>query len=82
MATIMVRLRPDACRALKEISESTGQSVQDTLDRAIDDLRRKVYLEGLNADYAALRHDSKAWSGFRREVEDWDSTDADGLEDS
>ena len=79
MHTTTIRLRADAHRALREITESTGQSLQDALERAINDLQQKVYLEGLNADYVALRVNPKAWNEYRREIEDWDSTNADGL---
>lgn len=78
----MIRLRPNAHQTLKEIARVTGQSLQDTLDRAIDDLRRKVYLEGINADYAALQADPKQWEAHRKEAELWDTTSADGLEDA
>ena len=77
----MVRLRPLAHRTLKEIARMTGQSVQDTLDRAIDDLRRRVYLEGINADYAALQADAKQWEAHQKEADLWETTSADGLED-
>jgi hypothetical protein len=82
MTTTTVRLRAASHKALKEISEITGQSLQDALDRAIEDLRRKVYLEGLSADYAALRADPKAWQAHQQESSVWDATNADGLEDS
>lgn len=82
MSTITIRLRPGAHEALKEIANATGQSLQDTLDRAIEDLKRKVYLEGLNADYAALRQDPAAWAEFQKETSDWDVTNNDGLEDA
>jgi hypothetical protein len=81
MATTTVRLRFESHKALKEISELTGESLQEALDRAIEDLRRKVYLEGLSADYAALRADPKAWEAHQQETSVWDVTNADGLED-
>jgi len=77
-----IRLRADSHRALKEIASLTGESLQDALNRAIEDLRRKVYLEGLNEDYAALKEDSKAWQEFKNESADWDSTNLDGLEEA
>ncbi|HEY8750962.1 MAG TPA: hypothetical protein VIM11_23460 [Tepidisphaeraceae bacterium] len=77
-----IRLRPESHRVLKEIAQLTGESLQSALDRAIEDLRRKTYLEGLNADYAALRKDPKAWQEFQKELEDFDSTNNDGLEDA
>lgn len=81
MATSTIRVRRHSHEALKQIAESTGQSLQDALDRAIEDLRRRVYLEGLNADYAALREDSSVWAAFQKEAAEWDATNEDGLEE-
>jgi hypothetical protein len=77
----MVRLRPHAHQTLKEIARATGQSLQDALDRAIDDLRRKVYLDGINADYASLRADPKQWEAHQKELDVWEATSGDGLEE-
>ena len=55
----------------------TGQSVQDVLDQAIEDRRRKVYLEGLRADYAALSAKDRA--DLAKDVAAWDSTNLDGM---
>jgi hypothetical protein len=78
-ATTTVRLRPKAHKALKAIARVTGESLPEILDRAIEDLRRKVYLEGIRADYAALRDDQKTWEEFRNESAKWDVTNNDGL---
>ena len=80
-AAATIRLRPESHQALKEIAQLTGDTLQAALDRAIEDFRRKLYLEGLNADYAALRRDPKAWSDFQKELAEWDATNNDGLED-
>lgn len=80
--TTTIRLRAQSHRALKEIADSTGQSLQQALDRAIEDLRRKLYLEGLNADYAALRENPKAWQEHQEELALWDTTNNDGLGDA
>jgi hypothetical protein len=79
MTSPTIRLRPGSHLALKEIAHITGESLQDTLDRAIEDLRRKVYLEGLNSDYEKARADSKLWAEHQKELADWDATNEDGL---
>jgi hypothetical protein len=80
MASTTIRIRPSSHQALKEIAELTGQSLQDSLDQAIEERRRKLYLEGTNADYAALKRDPKAMAELKKEWEAWDSTNLDGLE--
>lgn len=80
MAATTIRIREKSHRALKEMAARTGQSVQDVLDQAIERQERLLYLEGVNADYAALAQDPKAFADFKREVELWDLTSNDGLE--
>jgi hypothetical protein len=82
MSHSTVRLRPNTHKTLKDIAGQTGQTVQDTLDRAIEELHCKVYPEGLNRDYEALRSDPKALAEHRQELTDWDVTNDDGLEDA
>lgn len=79
MATTTIRLKPATRKVLREIAEMTGASMQEALDRAVEERRRQLYLEGLNADYAALRQDPKQWERFREENAVWDVTNADGL---
>jgi predicted transcriptional regulator len=80
MAATTIRIRPKSHKALKEIAAITGQSLQDVLDQAIEEQQRRLYLEGANADYAALKENPKAWASFKKEMAAWDSTNLDGLE--
>jgi len=81
MMATTIRLRPDAHKALKEIADITGRSLQDALAQAIEDRRRRLYLEGLNRDFAAFRSDTKASEEYGKELAAWDRTNRDGLED-
>jgi len=80
MATTTIRLRPKTHAALKQIASTTGVSLQDALERAVEERQRVLYLEGLNADYEALQEDPKAWGEVQREAALWDNTNLDGLE--
>lgn len=80
MASTTIRIRAQSHRNLKEIAEASGQSLQDALDQAIEERRRAVYLEGVNADYAALN--PKARGDLQREIDLWDGAADDGLEGS
>lgn len=80
-STTMIRVRSATHQGLKKLAEITGQSMQDVLEQAVEEQRRKLYLEGLSADYAALKKDTKAASAFRRETEMWNATNGDGLEE-
>ena len=76
-----IRLRSNAYRALKQVARTTGQSLQNALEHAIEEFQRRLYLEGLNHDYATLNSDAKASAEFRRELEHWEATNTDGLDD-
>ncbi len=52
----------------------------ELLDRAIEAYRRHLFLEGLNADFAALRNDPVVWADEQAERAEWDATLADGLD--
>lgn len=80
MASTMIRIRPQSHRALKKMAAASGQSLQDVLDRAIEEHERKLYLDGVEADYAALKRDPKAWAEFQKEIAIWDVTNLDGLD--
>jgi hypothetical protein len=53
----------------------------DVLDDAVETYERRMFLEGLNRDFAALRADRNAWNQELAERADWDATLADGLKD-
>jgi hypothetical protein len=78
MATA-VRIKPQSHKALKQISQVTGRPMQEELERAIEERRRRVYLDGLASDFAALKKDPKAWQDMKKEDELWDKTSNDGL---
>ena len=78
MSSTTIRIRSTSRQKLQEIADAAGQSLQDALDEAIEERRRTLYLEGVNADYAALS--SKARADFDKEIAAWDATDRDGLE--
>ena len=81
MASLTVRIGTTAHRTLQALAEQTGTSMQSVLEQAIEEYQRKCFLEGLNADFAALRENPKAWQEERRERAAWDATLADGLAD-
>lgn len=78
MPSTTIRIRSESHRNLQEIAESSGQSLQDALDQAIEERRRTIYLEGVNSDYAALN--PKSLVDFKKEMSAWEVTDLDGLE--
>jgi predicted transcriptional regulator len=76
-----VRIHADTHAKLRELAQQSGESMTDVLGRAVTSYHRRVFLELLNRDFAALRADAKAWKEEVAERAQWDATLADGLED-
>ncbi len=74
-----VRISPRAHELLRRMAEEEQQSMQSVLDKAIEGYRREKFLRAANADFEALRHDSKAWKEELQERDLWEQTLADGL---
>ena len=74
-----VRISPRAHELLRQLAEEEKQSMQSVLDRAIERYRRETFLRAANADFAALKRNTKA---FTQETDDrkvWERTLADGI---
>ncbi len=81
MASETVRIRPETHAKLKDIANSTGQSMPDVLEQAVETLRRARLLDAANDAYRALREDPKAWKAELAERAAWEATLPDDLED-
>lgn len=75
-----VRVSENTHETLRSLSTQEGKSMQDIIDTAIEDYRRKAFLEGLSNDYRLLREDAEAWEDHEDETSLWDNTLTDGLE--
>ena len=75
-----VRITSTAHALLKELARRSDSSMQVVLERAIEDYRRKRFLDDVNLGYARLRRDADAWSRHEQELAMWDATLADGLD--
>ncbi len=80
MQSLTVRVDGESHAVLRRIAARTGQSMQSVLAKAIEEYRRKSFLEDANAAFAALRADPRAWRREQRERAAWDVTLGDGQE--
>lgn len=64
---------------LQEIARAEHESVQAVLEKAVEEYRRKKFLEDVNADYANLRQDREGWESLESERAEWDAILGDGL---
>lgn len=81
MSSVTLRISETARETLRKLAVQTGESMQKTLDKAIEAYRRQRFLEEANAAFQALRKNPEAWKEEQEEREVWDITLADGLED-
>ncbi len=81
MSTVTVRVRKETRDALRELSSHTGRSMPEILDQAVEEFRRQSFLQGLAADFAALKSDPAAWRDELEAREAWDATLGDDLEE-
>lgn len=75
-----IRISEESRNILRELSTLEGETMQKVLDRAVESYRRKVFLDGLNADFQALRDDPAAWREEEEERALFDRALLDGLE--
>jgi hypothetical protein len=78
--TVEVGISEKARQTLREMADQTGQSMQRILDQAIEDYRRKLFLDAVNAGYAALRADPQAWAEVEAERQSMAGSLMDGLD--
>jgi hypothetical protein len=81
MSSATVKIDSDTYATLKEVAVKSGEPMIAVIAKAVEAYRRRVLLETLNADFAALRADPAAWKAELEEREAWDATLADDLED-
>jgi len=75
-----VKIDAETYAKLKAAVAETGESMIAVLAKAVETYRRSTFLEGLNADFAALRKDRRAWAEEKSERAAWDATIADDLQ--
>jgi len=79
MSTALVRVSEAAWQTLKRLSERCGTTMQEIVDRAVEEYRRKLFLEEANRAYAVLRSDPRAWREELEERRVWEAALADGV---
>jgi len=76
-----IRITPRSKAVLRALAKQEGKPMQAVLDKAIEHYQRDKFLDEVNAAYATLRSDPKAWKEEQAERALWDKTLVDGLED-
>lgn len=79
MPSITVRVSARTGERLREMARRTGEPMQSLLEKAVEDYRRKRFLEEANRAFTALRNNPGAWKEETEERKAWESTLWDGL---
>ena len=66
-------------KVYSDLAEETNSSLQQMLDQAIENERRRLLLERTNLAYSKLRQNKKAWKAWRAELRQLDATLSDGI---
>lgn len=75
------RISEEARKILRKLSEEEDCTMQEIIDEALDEYRRKQFLEKSNQAYARLRQNQEEWKEEKRERKAWDNTQTDGLDE-
>ncbi|MNY19515.1 hypothetical protein D3C86_1529520 [compost metagenome] len=74
-----IRVSESTHSILTWLASDSGTSMQEIVDKAVEEYRRKKLLDATNAAYASLRANPGAWAEVEQERAEWDSTNLDGL---
>ena len=74
-----VRISPASHQSLLQMAREMNSSMQEVLDEAIEQQRRRLLLERTNFAYAKLRQNKKAWQAWQAELRQLDATLGDGI---
>ena len=81
METATIRIGRSTHELLRAMAAEADTTMAAIVDEAILEFRRRKFWKDYQASYEALRADPDAWDDHQREVEAWDATLGDGLEE-
>lgn len=65
-----MRITENTNEKLSELAEETGLTKQALMEKAIEYLARKHFLEKTNQEYLALKKSPKKWTSLKQESEE------------
>jgi predicted DNA-binding protein len=73
----VARLSPQDHARLKRLANETGKTQGEVLRCALEVFEREHFMEALDAGFAKLKADPKAWAEELEERSAWDTTNTD-----
>ncbi|MEW5920168.1 MAG: toxin-antitoxin system protein [Bacillota bacterium] len=81
MSSTTVRVTKKTWKSLRETAERTGMTMQEILEKSVEEYRRKRFLEETNNAFQVLKENPVKWEEELQERRLWDQTLADNLEE-
>ncbi len=69
-------------KIVREIAAQDRESMPDVLAKAVEEYRRRRFLESANQAFAAMKSRPEAWAEELEDRRAWDETTTDGIEES
>lgn len=82
MATTVVRVDERVHAKLREWSEEQKKSIGQVVAELVENQEKERFWAEMRAGYDRLRADPEAWQEYKEEIDLWDSTSMDGLDDA
>jgi predicted transcriptional regulator len=80
MATTTIRVSEGTHKALRALAASTGETMTQLVERAVELLRTERFFAQLDDAYGRLQADPDGWEAEIAERRAWEATLGDGLE--
>ena len=77
--TTTIRVSRKVYNDAKSLAQKQHENIQDIIEHAITEYKKKKFYESLNDAYAKLKSNPVAWKEELEEREEWDRTLSDGL---
>lgn len=81
MPELKISISEATHKTLLTLVESSGDTLQSILDKAIENYRRSLFLAEANEAFFALRQNEKLWQEEVTEREAWEQTLGDGVQE-
>lgn len=81
MSELKISISETTHKTLLKLAETSGETLQTILDKAIENYRRSVFLTQANQAFAALRQNDTSWQEELAERQAWEQTLTDGMEE-
>lgn len=78
--TTTIRVSREIYNDVKALAQNQHENIQDVMEHAVKEYKKKKFFDNLNAAYAKVQSDPAAWEEEQKERQIWDITLSDGLE--